>query len=99
MALLVRVVRKKKGHNEHHCKQLAIGCRAVGKMMLCVVLVGWGMAGLLTFSAAPTAAQEKPTRTWKTLAELSAEERATLDLSPETPRHPQFPYLPAEPYP
>lgn len=38
-------------------------------------------------------------RTWKTLAELSAEERAGLDLSPETPRHPQFAYLPAEPYP
>ncbi|HEX9871655.1 MAG TPA: DUF1329 domain-containing protein [Candidatus Tectomicrobia bacterium] len=38
-------------------------------------------------------------RMWKTLAELSAEERAGLDLSPETPRHPQFPYLPAEPYP
>ena len=38
-------------------------------------------------------------RTWKTLAELSAEERAGLDLSPETPRHPQFSYLPAELYP
>lgn len=38
-------------------------------------------------------------RTWKTLAELSTEERAGLDLSSQTPRHPQFSYLPAELYP
>ncbi len=38
-------------------------------------------------------------RTWKTLAELSADEKARLDLSENTPRQPQFSYLPAEPYP
>jgi len=38
-------------------------------------------------------------RTWKTLAELSADEKARIDLSESTPRHPQFSYLPAEPYP
>jgi hypothetical protein len=38
-------------------------------------------------------------RTWKTLDELSADEKAHIDLSENTPRHPQFPYLPAEPYP
>src|SRR5262249_36577739 len=38
-------------------------------------------------------------RTWKTVDELSADERARVDLSENTPRHPTVPYLPAEPYP
>ena len=38
-------------------------------------------------------------RSWKTLAELSEAELARLDLSASTPRHSQYPYLPAEPYP
>src|SRR5581483_12003156 len=38
-------------------------------------------------------------KTWKTLAELSAEERASLDLRTGTPRDSQFPYLPAEKFP
>lgn len=38
-------------------------------------------------------------RTWKTVSELSSEELAQFDPRTETPRHPQFPYLPAEPYP
>ncbi len=38
-------------------------------------------------------------RTWKTVAELSAEERAGIDFSASTPRHPEFPYLPAELFP
>jgi len=38
-------------------------------------------------------------RTWKTVAELSPEERAAVDFSLETPRHAEFPYLPAEPFP
>jgi hypothetical protein len=36
---------------------------------------------------------------WQTVAELSAEELAQVDLRQETPRHPQILYLPAEPYP
>lgn len=95
----VCIVRKKKFHHGHLRKQVAIRGRTMGKIMLPVVLVWWGMAGLLAFSSVSVDAQEEPTRTWKTLAELSAEERASLDLSPETPRHPQFPYLPVEPYP
>lgn len=39
------------------------------------------------------------TKTWKTIDELSAEERAELDFRADTPRDPQIPYLPAEPYP
>ena len=38
-------------------------------------------------------------RTWKTVADLSPQERQKLDLATDTPRHPQVPYLPAEPYP
>jgi hypothetical protein len=38
-------------------------------------------------------------RTWKTVSELSAEELAQVDLRTDTPRHPEYPYLPAEPYP
>lgn len=40
-----------------------------------------------------------PARTWKTVAELSPEERASIDFSSTTPRHAEFPYLPAEPFP
>ena len=38
-------------------------------------------------------------KTWKTISELSLQERERLDFSVDTPRHAQFPYLPAEPYP
>lgn len=38
-------------------------------------------------------------KTWKTVAELSPKERERIDLSTDTLRHAQFPYLPAEPYP
>jgi outer membrane lipoprotein-sorting protein len=47
------------------------------------------------------AASENSTknRTWKTVSELSSEELVQFDPRVETPRHPQFSYLPAEPYP
>ena len=80
-------------------KQLVIRSWRASHSVLSAFLVCWGMTGVLALCSARAVAQEKPSRTWKTLAELSAEERASLDLSPETPRHPQFPYLPAEPYP
>lgn len=90
---------RKRTTNERSTEQLAIGYRLLGKIMLRVIFVCWGMAGLLVCSSVSADAQEELTRTWKTVAELSAEERANLDLSLESPRHPQFPYLPAEPYP
>ena len=40
-----------------------------------------------------------PSRTWKTVDEISPEEREAIDLAKDTPRHAQVPYLPAEPYP
>ncbi len=39
------------------------------------------------------------TKTWKTIAELSPEERAELDFRIDTPRDAHVPYLPAEAYP
>jgi hypothetical protein len=38
-------------------------------------------------------------KTWKTVEELSPEEKASLDLRAETPRDPQISYLPAERFP
>src|SRR4051812_5860041 len=37
--------------------------------------------------------------TWKTVSDLSPEELAQIDLHTDTPRHAEYPYLPAEPYP
>ena len=38
-------------------------------------------------------------RSWKALAELSEAELIRLDLASAAPRDPEYPYLPAEPYP
>ena len=38
-------------------------------------------------------------RTWKTLSELSPDELTHVDLRTDTPRHAEYSYLPAEPYP
>ncbi len=47
-----------------------------------------------------SAASDKiKTKTWKTLDELAAEEKAMLDLRADTPRDPQISYLPAEKFP
>ncbi len=63
-----------------------------------IVLV---LAGLLAIDRAQVGAQSErsSTRTWKTVAELSDAELARLELSTDAPRHPTFPYLPAEAYP
>ena len=60
-------------------------------------------AFILTVGATlPAAAEETSSprnHTWKTIEDLSPQERQKLDLAVDTPRHPQVPYLPAEPYP
>ena len=38
-------------------------------------------------------------RTWKTVSELSPDELTNVDLRTDTPRHAEYAYLPAEPYP
>ena len=59
--------------------------------------------GLMLFSLAVcpvwAVAQDTPTRTWRTVDELSAQEQARLDLRTDTPRDAQVPYLPAEKFP
>ena len=56
-------------------------------------------SSLWIFASVARAEGHNGTRTWKTLDELSASEKARLDLSQNTPRHPEIPYLPTEPYP
>ena len=75
-------------------KQLVIRSWRASHSVLSAFLVWWGMAGLLAFSSVSADAQEEPTRTWKTVVELSAEERANFDLSSDSPRHSQFPLSP-----
>ncbi len=64
---------------------------------------GGGMLLLLgffsSFAWAAFSERDGTGRTWKLLSEFSAEELERIDLSEQTPRNPQIPYLPAEPYP
>ena len=62
--------------------------------VMAVFILVW--AAQMLVSGAAEAASE---RTWKTVEELTAEELERVDLTAETPRHAEFPYLPAEPYP
>lgn len=59
-------------------------------LLLCTVAVPpvWGAS---ENGAAP--------RTWKTVSEMSPAELAQVDPRTDTPRHAEYPYLPAEPYP
>lgn len=66
----------------------------------CSLLLTSALLYLLTVTASWGASDNgKEPRSWKTLSELSVEELAQVDLRTETPRHAQYPYLPAEPYP
>ena len=60
----------------------------------------WGLM-LISLAVCPVwaLAQDTPTRTWRTVDELSAQEQARLDLRTDTPRDAQVPYLPAEKFP
>lgn len=60
----------------------------------------WGLM-LFSLAVCPVWAlvQDTPTRTWRTVDELSAQEQARLDLRTDTPRDAQVPYLPAEKFP
>ena len=60
----------------------------------------WGLM-LISLAVCPiwALAQDTPTRTWRTVDELSAQEQARLDLRTDTPRDAQVPYLPAEKLP
>jgi hypothetical protein len=61
------------------------------------------LVSILTFGPLTRTSAEDTHRpqeqTWKTVDELSSQELREVDLSTNTPRHAQFPYMPAEPYP
>lgn len=56
-----------------------------------IVFFSWLLG--LTVSHAWGQSGRDDVRTWKTVAELSPQERELLDFSTDTPRHAQFPYL------
>ena len=62
--------------------------------------VGLVLLLVASLSVSPAAGENAAGgRSWKALAELAESELARLDLAASTPRHPEYPYLPAEPYP
>jgi hypothetical protein len=55
---------------------------------------------VLAHASVTSAAEKGPGgKTWKTVEELSATEKAEIDLRTDTPRDAQIPYIPAEKYP
>lgn len=66
----------------------------VRTVALVCLWAAWTEAGLLWAQS-----ERDGGKTWKTVAELSAVELERIDLATDTPRHPSFPYLPAEQYP
>ena len=65
------------------------------------MVVGMMINVLLLCGFFPVHAGENgnPGKTWKTVDELTTEEKDILDLRVETPRDPQIPYLPLERFP
>jgi hypothetical protein len=59
----------------------------------------WQNLAVLALVWLGPAAAQSAAKTWKTVDELSAAERAELDLRADIPRDAQIPYLPAESYP
>ncbi len=59
-----------------------------------------GLCLSCVLSWAPLGAESPPeTKTWRTVAELTPDERELFDTRTETPRDPERPYMPAERYP
>ena len=76
----------------------AVGGRYAGKIFLAVGII----VNVLLLSGVFTARageNDNHGKTWKTVDELSAEEKALLDLRAETPRDAEIPYLPLERFP
>ena len=70
--------------------------RQVGWVLLMSVLMSvTGARSHAEMSGAAT----PPGRTWKLVEEMTPEELKAVELRTDTPRHPQFPYMPAEAYP
>ncbi len=59
----------------------------------------WGLLLMLALPAWGKDQNGAALRTWKRVEELTPQELQRVDLRAQTPRHPQYPYLPSEPYP
>lgn len=70
----------------------AVRVRRSGRRALLATVIGMAALG----QTATSVAEE---RTWRTVDELTAEERALYDPNPAAPRAAALPYIPAEPYP
>ena len=68
-------------------------------LAICLTPLGATAHDERTAKPESTGVQGGLTKTWKTVEELSIEEKEFLDLRTETPRHSQLPYLPAEQFP
>jgi len=64
-----------------------------------VLAVGMFFFWVSAFTALAAEGNAPRGKTWKTVDELSPEEKASIDLQTETPRDAQIPYLPAERFP
>lgn len=71
------------------------------RLMLFLVILSSGLLLPSPSLSRSLSVREHPhgERTWKTVNELSTDEKARIDLSENTPRNSEFPYLPAESYP
>jgi hypothetical protein len=66
----------------------------------CLLSLTWMLSCLVAVSPSWGASENGAApRTWKTVSELTPQELRQVDLRTETPRHPEYSYLPAEPYP
>lgn len=68
-------------------------------LIVCLMPLWIGAQGVTSSKSQDGKKNGDTPKTWKTLDELSAEERAVFDLRAETPRDSQIPYLPAEKFP
>src|SRR5258708_13967610 len=71
----------------------------VRNLAFVTLVVGGTLMSIFPHTIAYADTEASPPRTWKTIAELSPEERANIDVASEEPRHPEFPDLPAELFP
>lgn len=71
----------------------------VKNLLIAFLLIEGALAFGLPRAVVHADTAASPPRTWKTVAELSPQERAPIDFSSATPRHAEFPYLPAELFP
>lgn len=98
-AVSVRLFRAKEAGDAQRSVLSRARMCVVGYVSIAFLLVVAALGCRLSRTAAYADTTASPARTWKTVAELSPQERVAIDFSTDTPRHAEFPYLPAEPFP